>query len=87
MPTSSDKDRWSRDHDKCVSCETNKIPHQARGLCTKCYNKALYEETRSDPEKLAALQARWREQQKANPVPTDRKSEQNRRHYHKKGKK
>lgn len=30
---------WSRKHERCLSCGTNKIKHNARGLCCRCYNK------------------------------------------------
>ena len=28
---------WARKHDKCVKCGTTETQHQARGLCTRCY--------------------------------------------------
>jgi HNH endonuclease len=32
--------RWSRDHDACVECGTVERPHNARGLCGRCYARA-----------------------------------------------
>jgi len=36
-PKSSDK--WSRRHDCCIKCRTTRTPHEALGLCLKCYGK------------------------------------------------
>lgn len=31
---------WSKDHARCLNCGTNKIKHQANGLCENCYPKS-----------------------------------------------
>jgi hypothetical protein len=36
--------KWSRKHDYCVSCNSNKIPHIARGLCQSCYSLNYFSE-------------------------------------------
>ncbi len=28
---------WSRNHQRCISCNSTYFNHKARGLCTKCY--------------------------------------------------
>lgn len=32
-----DHAKWSRDHKRCVKCQTTDRAHRARGYCTKCY--------------------------------------------------
>lgn len=34
-------DKWAFRFDHCVECETTATPHQARGLCERCYMKRL----------------------------------------------
>lgn len=31
--------RWSLKFNRCVFCKTNKVPHQAKGLCYNCYHR------------------------------------------------
>ena len=30
--------KWSRSHDKCINCERIDRKHEAKGLCSYCYN-------------------------------------------------
>lgn len=32
-------DRWSLEHAQCLACLTTERPHQARGLCKRCYDR------------------------------------------------
>jgi len=34
--------KWSVKYNKCIKCGTTDYQHQAKGLCTSCYSKALY---------------------------------------------
>lgn len=33
--------KWSRNFEKCVSCGTKEIGHNAKGYCKKCYDRLL----------------------------------------------
>jgi len=35
------KDKWSIEFDSCQNCKTNLTPHEAQGLCKKCYRKLI----------------------------------------------
>ena len=35
--------KWAKAHDCCVTCGTTERPHQARGLCRRCYAARLKE--------------------------------------------
>jgi hypothetical protein len=30
-------EKWSKKHDRCISCSTSEWKHQAKGYCYKCY--------------------------------------------------
>jgi HNH endonuclease len=32
-------ERWSLIHKQCLACQTTERPHQARGLCKRCYER------------------------------------------------
>jgi 5-methylcytosine-specific restriction endonuclease McrA/DNA-directed RNA polymerase specialized sigma24 family protein len=34
------KKRWSRSYDRCRSCRTTAVPHEALGYCEDCYHKS-----------------------------------------------
>lgn len=34
---------WSRHHDCCVVCGTTEQPHQAKGICVRCYLSQWYQ--------------------------------------------
>lgn len=36
-------DRWAQKYDCCEICGTTKIPHNARGLCIRCYTEVANE--------------------------------------------
>ena len=53
---------WSRKHNKCISCGTNKIKHGGYGLCRKCFQKS--------PTYMASIKKyrssdKWKKQKKA----------------------
>lgn len=39
-------DRWSRDHDCCVSCGTTAKRHVGHGLCSRCYFAARFQQAK-----------------------------------------
>lgn len=36
----SRRDRWARQHDRCVMCGTTSVPHRGHGYCRRCYDIA-----------------------------------------------
>lgn len=34
--------KWSKNFDRCQHCKTQKIKHEAKGLCQNCYKKYRY---------------------------------------------
>lgn len=37
---------WSACSNHCLSCRTNKKPHEAKGLCRKCYDERKWQKTK-----------------------------------------
>lgn len=35
--------RWAKHYDQCNRCSTNIVPHQAKGLCIKCFKADWYQ--------------------------------------------
>ena len=50
LKSACDRGRWARRYDRCGSCGTVEIPHEALGLCERCYNiKRKREWTKKNP--------------------------------------
>lgn len=73
MPTGIYKhkklNKWSKKHDKCIVCGTDKRKHAGKGICNKCYFVGKYKEKnienvkkwqKNNPEKVKAKNKRWR---------------------------
>ena len=43
---------WSKKHDNCINCGTNKIKHYAHGLCKNCYTKNYYKKYNEKIDKI-----------------------------------
>lgn len=72
LPMAPQPIAWSRDHDACVACGTTEFPHDARGLCERCYGKSAFHKQavrrwqHSDvgQAKFASIQDRYRSSSK-----------------------
>jgi hypothetical protein len=50
---------WAKRFDRCISCGTSVVPHQAKGLCSKCCKRKSYIIHRKIHVSRAACDARW----------------------------
>ena len=73
---------WTKKYKKCLKCKTTDRPHQAGGLCERCYGRKRYK----DPKKRKRIQERLLaqyEKVKADPISLAKLRAYQREMYHK----
>lgn len=54
LPGPAPINRWSRQHDRCIDCNTTRRPHMGFGRCTACYIKSRRRASTPNLERTAA---------------------------------
>jgi len=65
----------------CKVCGTTERPHNAQGMCRRCYKRARWPIYASRPEVRERLRQRWRESKRRHPADPEKRREYNRRYY------